>query len=151
IVYSRVLREVCTNVRLPMKPIEKDELYENLSQFLAAKGISLKEGSYSQTIQKSCRILADVINLGQQGIERAKNGIDQKLDQVRQIIHKKTPPKPPMGSKTDPSAGQSPAGNSQTDKAPEPKASQQNKSSKAGKRASRKQTPSAKRKPRRSS
>lgn len=78
-----------------MKQIEKDELFENLRGFLRAKGIDLTEGSYSQTVQKSCRILADVINMGQQGIERAKTGINQKLDQVRQCLHEKTAPKPP--------------------------------------------------------
>lgn len=78
-----------------MKQIEKDELFDNLRSFLRSKGIDLTEGSYSQTVQKSCRILADVINMGQQGIERAKSGINQKLDQVRQCIHEKTAPKPP--------------------------------------------------------
>jgi hypothetical protein len=78
-----------------MKQIEKDELFENLRGFLRSKGINLTEGSYSQTVQKSCRILADVINMGQQGIERAKTGINQKLDQVRECIHHKTAPKPP--------------------------------------------------------
>lgn len=78
-----------------MNTIEKDELYDNLRQFLKAKGVELAEGSYSQTIQKSCRILADVINMGQTGLERAKTGIDRKLDQVRQCIHDKTAPKPP--------------------------------------------------------
>lgn len=78
-----------------MNTIEKDELYDNLRQFLKAKGVELAEGSYAQTIQKSCRILADVINMGQTGLERAKTGLDRKLDQVRQCIHDKTAPKPP--------------------------------------------------------
>jgi hypothetical protein len=81
-----------------MNTIEKDELYDNLRQFLKAKGVELQEGSYAQTIQKSCRILADVINMGQTGIERAKSGIDRKLDQVRQCIHDKTAPRPPKSS-----------------------------------------------------
>ena len=77
-----------------MKPIEKDELYEHLRGFLKAKGVELKEGSYSQTIQKSCSILADAINLSQRGIEKAKNEIDEKLDRMRQVIQDKTAPKP---------------------------------------------------------
>lgn len=77
-----------------MKRIEKDELYDNLAQFLHQKGVQLTEGSYVQTLQKSCRMLADIINLGQQGLERAKTGIDTKLEQVRQVIHEKTAPKP---------------------------------------------------------
>lgn len=75
-----------------MKKIEKDELFQNLKEFLGVKGIRLTEGVYSQTIQKSCRILADVINMGQQGIERAKTGIDTKLEKVRRAIHEKTAP-----------------------------------------------------------
>lgn len=73
-----------------MKQIQKDELYENLKQFLDKKGIVLRDGSYANTIQKSCRILADVINLGQQGVEKVKTGVDHKLEQVRQAIHSKT-------------------------------------------------------------
>lgn len=77
-----------------MKTIEKDELYENLRQFLKRKGVELGDGSYAQRIQNSCRILADAINMGQTGLERAKTGIGTKLDQVREAIHKKTAPKP---------------------------------------------------------
>jgi hypothetical protein len=79
-----------------MKPIEKDELFNHVSQFLKNKGIEFKEGSYAQGIQKSCGILTDAINLGQQGIRQAKAGIDKKLDQMRQVIHEKTAPKPPV-------------------------------------------------------
>ena len=63
-------------------------------QAARAKGIELSEGSYAQAIQKSCSLLTDAINLGQDGLERAKNNIDKKLDQVRQVIHKKTAPRP---------------------------------------------------------
>jgi hypothetical protein len=76
-----------------MKPLSKDELFENLSGFLKSKGIELTDGSYAHGIQKSCSILADVINLGQQGLEKAKAGLDNKVDQVRQVIHEKTAPK----------------------------------------------------------
>jgi len=76
-----------------MKSLEKHELYENLTGFLKSKGIELKEGSYAQAVQKSCSLLTDAINLGQEGLERAKNKIDTKLDQVRQVIHEKTAPK----------------------------------------------------------
>ena len=78
-----------------MKPLSKDELFENLSGFLKAKGIELTDGSYANGIRKSCSILADVINLGQQGLEKAKSGLDQKVHQMRQVIHEKTAPKPP--------------------------------------------------------
>lgn len=87
-----------------MKKIEKDEIFQNLKVFLGVKGIQLTDGAYSQTIQKSCRIVADVINMGQQGIERAKTGIDTKLEQVRQAIHEKTAPKPPRTGKVTPEA-----------------------------------------------
>ena len=76
-----------------MKPLQKHELYENLTGFLQTKGIELKDGSYAQAIQKSCSLLTDAINLGQEGLEKAKNKIDTKLDQVRQVIHEKTAPK----------------------------------------------------------
>lgn len=81
-----------------MNPIRKDELYENISQFLKNKGIELKEGSYTQGIHAGCSLLADAINLSQTGLERAKNGIEKKLDQVRQVIHEKTAPKPPVSA-----------------------------------------------------
>ncbi len=77
-----------------MKTIKKDELYEHLSQFLKAKGIEMKDGSYPRAVQASCSLLADAINLSQQGIERAKVQIDKNLDWMRQVIHETTAPKP---------------------------------------------------------
>src|SRR6266852_9486637 len=79
-----------------MKQIQKDELYEHLGQFLKNKGIELTEGSYTKGIHAGCSLLADAINLSQAGLERAKSGLDKKLDQVRQVIHEKTAPKPPV-------------------------------------------------------
>ena len=78
-----------------MKPLQKDEIFQNLSAFLKTKGVELKEGSYAQGIQKSCHLLAEAINLGQKGFEKAKDGVDRKLDQMRQVIHEKTAPRPP--------------------------------------------------------
>ena len=76
-----------------MKPIQKDELYEHLSQFLKAKGVEMKDGSYPKAVQKGCSILADAINLSQKGITQAKVQIDKNLDRMRQVIHEKTAPK----------------------------------------------------------
>jgi len=76
-----------------MKPLEKDELYQNLQGFLKNKGVELNPGSYSQKIQKSCDLLSDAINAGQHGLARAKVEIDKKLDQLRQVIHEKTTPR----------------------------------------------------------
>jgi hypothetical protein len=90
-----------------MKPIEKDEIYEHLCGFLKAKGVELKDGSYSQTIQKSCSILADAINLSQRGIEKAKTEIDQKLDRMRQVIHEKTAPRKSAGKPVRPESAAS--------------------------------------------
>jgi hypothetical protein len=94
-----------------MNPIQKDELYENVSQFLKQKGIELKEGSYTKGIHAGCSLLADAINLSQTGLERAKvglektrNGIEKKLDRVRQTIHEKTAPKPPVSAAPPPPA-----------------------------------------------
>src|SRR6266581_1850367 len=78
-----------------MKPIEQNEIYEHLSQFLKGRGIEMKNGSYAQTIQKSCSLLTDAVNLTQQGMGKAKSEIDKRLDQMREVIHKKTAPKPP--------------------------------------------------------
>ena len=75
-----------------MKPIQKNELYEHVSGFLKAKGVSLTEGSYAGGIQKGCSLLTDAINLSQKGIKRAKSEIDDKLDRMRQVIHEKTAP-----------------------------------------------------------
>ncbi len=77
-----------------MKQIRKDELYKHLAQFLKAKGVEMTEGSYPAAIQKGCSFLADVINLSQKGISRAKAGVDKNLDRMRQAIHEKTAPKP---------------------------------------------------------
>jgi hypothetical protein len=86
-----------------MNPIQKDELYENISQFLKNKGIELKEGSYTKGVHAGCSLLADAINLSQTGLERAKTGLEKKLDQVRQAIHEKTaPPKPPVAAAPPP-------------------------------------------------
>jgi hypothetical protein len=76
-----------------MKPIQKDELYQHLSEFLKAKGVEMKDGSYPKAVQKGCSILADAINLSQKGITQAKVQIDKNLDRMRQVIHEKTAPK----------------------------------------------------------
>jgi hypothetical protein len=77
-----------------MKPIQKDELYAHISQFLKAKGIEMKDGSYPRGIQAGCSLLADAINLSQKGIKRAKVEIDKNVERMRQVIHEKTAPKP---------------------------------------------------------
>jgi len=84
-----------------MKPIEKDELYGHLGGYLKTRGIELKDGSYARAIQRGCGILADVINLSQQGMERAKQEVGEKVDQMRKVIHEKTAPKPPPAPKTE--------------------------------------------------
>src|SRR2546426_12207543 len=76
-----------------MKQIEKDEIYEHLSQFLKSRGIEMKDGGYVQQIQKGCSLLTDAVNLTQQGFERAKTEMDKRLDQMRQVIHERTAPK----------------------------------------------------------
>ena len=92
-----------------MKPIQRDELYEHVSQFLKAKGIEMKDGSYPRGIQKGCSILADAINLSQKGISQAKAEIDKNLDRMRQVIHEKTAPRTAAGAGGSPkSKAQSP-------------------------------------------
>ena len=75
-----------------MKPINREELYNNLSEFLKTRGVSLQDGSYSRGIHAGCSFLADAINLSQAGLHRAKSEIEKQLDQARQIIHEKTAP-----------------------------------------------------------
>ena len=90
-----------------MKPIQKDELYAHLSEFLKAKGIEMKDGSYPRGIQAGCSLLADAINLSQKGIKRAKGEIDKSVERVRQVIHEKTAPK--TAAKAGPSAKATPS------------------------------------------
>ena len=99
-----------------MKPIQRDELYEHVSQFLKAKGIEMKDGSYPRGIQKGCSILADAINLSQKGIAQAKVQIDKNLDRMRQVIHEKTAPKP-SGSRKSKGQGPKPKAQPPKDKA----------------------------------
>jgi hypothetical protein len=105
-----------------MKPINKDELFEHLGEFLQKKGIEFKDGSYTENIRKGVGLLANTINLGQKGVQAAKEQLDAGLDKVRQVIHEKTapkggpapaappPPPPPAAKKAGPSRPKSPAG-----------------------------------------
>jgi len=123
-----------------MKAIEKGEIYQHLSGFLKNKGIELTEGSYSKKIEKSCGLLAETINLSQKGLERAKQGIDEKLDQVRQAIHEKTAPKSAAPvSGPAPAAATAPAAEPATKGAPQPKKAR--KAAPKGAVASTNQTP----------
>jgi len=70
-----------------MKPIQKEELYAHLSEFLKSKGIEMKDGSYTRGIQAGCSLLADAINLSQSGLKRARAEIDKNVERMRQIIH----------------------------------------------------------------
>lgn len=83
-----------------MKEIKPDELFANLTSFLKGKGIELTGGSYSGRIRQGCDLLTDAVNLTQAGLAKAKAGIDEKLDRMRQLIHEKTAPKPPPAAGT---------------------------------------------------
>nr|AUN37494.1 hypothetical protein [uncultured bacterium] len=83
-----------------MKPIKKDELFQNLSGFLKSKGVELTEGTYSQRINRACDLLTDTINTTQKGVEKAKTKVDQKLDGLRQAIHEATAPNAEAGAST---------------------------------------------------
>ena len=90
-----------------MKKINQDELYQHLGGFLKSKGIEFKPGPYTHRIQRGCSLLSDVINASQSGLERAKLETEKKLDQLRQVIHEKTAPKPSPNAPapTSPPAG----------------------------------------------
>jgi hypothetical protein len=91
-----------------MKAIRKDEIYHHLNEFLRAKGIEMKDGSYPRAVQAGCSLLADAINLSQQGLERARTEIDTNLDWMRQVIHEKTAPKQPSPTAAKPKAARKP-------------------------------------------
>jgi len=76
-----------------MNEINKDEMFGNFKAFLKAKGVELQEGSYTNRIRKGCDILAESVNLSQRAFERAKDAMDQGLDQLRQTVHEHTAPK----------------------------------------------------------
>src|SRR5438552_16423896 len=78
-----------------MNRIDEKELLQQLRGFFKSKGIEMKEGAYTQGIQKGCELLADTVNLSQQAFPRAKEQTHRQLDQMRQIIHERTAPKPP--------------------------------------------------------
>ena len=101
-----------------MKPIQKDELYDHVRQFLKSKGVEMQDGSYPRGIQKGCSILADAINLSQKGLTQAKEQIDKNLDRMRQVIHEKTAPATP------PKAGSSAKAKRQSPRAKRPAAKQ---------------------------
>ncbi|NLH75172.1 MAG: hypothetical protein GX456_19175 [Verrucomicrobia bacterium] len=76
-----------------MKTIKKNELFDHMSGFLKERGIELKEGSYTDRIRRGCELLADVINCTERGIAEAAAQMDQGLERMRDIIHRKTAPK----------------------------------------------------------
>ena len=77
-----------------MKTIKQDELFQSLCDFLKSKGIELKDGAYPKRIRRACNLLGDTINATQRTARKAKNQVDNKLDQLRQTIHEATAPKP---------------------------------------------------------
>ncbi len=77
-----------------MKTIDKDELYNHLCDFLKAKGVELRPGSYSERIRQGCSLLADVANTTRKTVRRAKAKAGQTLDDLRQTIHEATAPAP---------------------------------------------------------
>jgi hypothetical protein len=104
-----------------MKTIEKSELYEHVTGFLKSKGVELKSGSYANSIQAGCSLLADAINLSQQGISRAKAGLDTKLDQMRQVIHEKTAPQTAPKAAPQAASSKAPKTKTRAAKAKKPK------------------------------
>jgi hypothetical protein len=81
-----------------MNTVNKDELYQNLSNFLKIKGIELKEGTYALRLQQGCNVLAEIVNTTQHTVGTAKAKVDIALDQLRETIHQATAPKPPRAA-----------------------------------------------------
>lgn len=84
-----------------MKKLKSDELFENLSTFLRERGIEFKDGAYTARIRQSCTLLTQAVNSAQRGLATAKDKVDRKIDEVRQVIHEKTaaPTEPVAGSR----------------------------------------------------
>jgi FtsZ-interacting cell division protein ZipA len=110
-----------------MNKIDKDELYQHLSQFLKTKGVEFHEGTYTERIRRGCSLLTDTINLADRAVKRAKTNVDKTLSQVRQTIHEKTAPKappaepptpPPASAPPPPSTASAPAPDKTAPKAP---------------------------------
>jgi len=96
-----------------MKTIKKDELFQSLGDFLKLKGVELKDGAYAQRIRQGCDLLTEAINGTQKTVKRTKVKVDEKLDRLRQSIHKATAPKPPAS----PSASKSASADATKDRA----------------------------------
>ena len=77
-----------------MKKINEGELFGHLSGFLKAKGIELKEGTYTKRIEQGCTLLGNAINASQKGIKRAQAEAAKTIDEMRRVIHEKTAPQP---------------------------------------------------------
>jgi len=95
-----------------MKTINKDELFDNLHSFLKSKGVELHEGSYKTGVHTACSLLADAVNLGQQGLERARVEVDKSLEKMRQYIHEQTAPRPANPSASEKSGSKARAAKS---------------------------------------
>ena len=90
-----------------MSKIKKEELFGNLKDFLKSKGIELQQGSYTERIRQGCGLLADSVNLSQDAVHRAKEAVDKSFDQLRQVIHEKTAPRP-TGKAAKPATAETP-------------------------------------------
>lgn len=78
---------------ITMKTIKHNELYEHVTEFLRSRGIELKDGTFTRGIRRGCTLLTDTVNTAQQGIHKAKNQVETKVNEVRQAIHRKTAPR----------------------------------------------------------
>lgn len=87
-----------------MKKINEGELFGHLHSFLKDKGIDLKPGPYSQRIEKGCSLLSSALNAGQKGLKRAQEEAVKTIEEMRQVIHESTAPKPPPAAKPKPEA-----------------------------------------------
>lgn len=105
-----------------MKTIQKDELFQSLSDFLKVKGVELKDGQYAHRIRQVCNLLGDAINATQRTAKKARDEVDKKLDQLRQTIHETTAPRPPSTARAAKKAATGTRGRKRTRTAPKPAA-----------------------------
>jgi hypothetical protein len=75
-----------------MSTIKKNEIYRHVSGFLQKRGIELKDGALSRSVQQGCTLLTETVNLAQSTLSKVKSKVDVRLDRMRQTIHERTAP-----------------------------------------------------------
>jgi hypothetical protein len=77
-----------------MKKLRQNDLFNHIDQFLKDKGIEIREAApLGSRLKTGCQLLTETINHAQGTLGKARDHMDDRLDKMRNIIHKKTAPK----------------------------------------------------------